>query len=50
MKDEELYLFGESDKPDKRIAWNLYEEGLRFNDHFELDKIVKSNEDFYVGK
>ena len=50
MKDKDLLLFGESDKPDVKIAWDLYEEGLRFNDDFGLDKIVKTNEDFFIGK
>ena len=50
MKDKELLLFGESDKPDVKIAWDLYQEGLKFNLVFKLDEIVKSNEDFYVGK
>ena len=50
MKDEELLLFGDSDKPDVKIAWDLYEQGLLFNQNFGLDKIVKSNEDFYIGK
>lgn len=50
MKDKDLLLFGESDKPDVKIAWDLYQCGLRFNDEFDLDKIVKSNEDMYVGK
>jgi len=50
LKDEELYLFGESDKPDKRIAWNLYQKGLMFNNYVKLDETVQANELFYIGK
>ena len=50
MKDDELLLFGTSDKPDSKIAWDLYEQGLLFNQMFGLDKIVESNENFYIGK
>ena len=49
MKDKDLMLFGDSDKPDVKIAWDLFEDGLRFTESFGLDKIVKGNEDFYVG-
>ena len=48
--DKDLLLFGESDKPDVKIAWDLYEKGLEFNQNFGLDKIVEANENFYVGK
>ena len=50
MKDKDLLLFGESDKPDVKIAWDLYQVGLEFNENFKLDETVKANEDFYVGK
>ena len=50
MNDNDLNLFGESSRPDRIVAWKLYQEGLTFNDHFELDKIVKANEDMVVGK
>ena len=49
-EDQDLLLFGDSDKPDRIKGWKLYEDGLEFNNRFGLDKIVKSNEDFYVGK
>lgn len=50
MKDRDLLLFGTSDKPDVQIAWDLYQSGLMVNQDFKLDKIVETNENFYVGK
>jgi len=50
LKDKDLLLFGESEHPDAKIAWNLYEEGLRFNDYVKLDEIVSANEDMFIGR
>ena len=45
-----LGLFGESDKPDFKSVWKLYQKGLDFNRRINLDETVKANENFYIGK
>lgn len=45
-----LGIFNGEDKPNVNIAWEYYENGLRFNDQINLDETVRANENFYVGK
>lgn len=50
MSEQELGLFGKSDRPDHESAWKLYEKGQEFNQSIRLEETVKVNENFYIGK
>lgn len=53
MDDESralLGLFGEKEKPDHIIAWQMYQKGVDFKDSINLYDCVKVNENFFVGK
>ena len=50
MSENELGLFGKSDKPDHESAWKLYAKGQEFNQSIRLDDTVKVNENFYIGR
>ena len=50
MSEQELGLFGKSDKPDHESAWKLLEKGQEFNQSIRLEETVKVNENFYIGK
>ena len=45
-----LGLFKGEDKPNKKVIWDFYERGKRYNDKIDLDATVRCNENFYIGK
>ena len=45
-----LGLFKGDDKPNKKVIWDFYERGKRYNDKIDLDATVRCNENFYIGK
>lgn len=50
MASNNLYLFGEKQKPDHEIGWNFYQRCVEFNNSINLYDTVKTNENFYIGK
>lgn len=50
MSENELGLFGKSDKPDHESAWKLYQKGDDFNRQIRLYDTVRVNQNFYIGK
>ena len=50
MSENELGLFGKSDKPDHESAWELYQKGDDFNRQIRLYDTVRVNQNFYIGR
>lgn len=50
-EDEQLIgLFRGRKLPNYRIAWEMYQKGLGFNQQINLDETVRVNENFFIGK
>ena len=50
-EDEQLIgLFKGRRLPNYRIAWEMYQKGLGFNQQINLDETVRVNENFFIGK
>lgn len=50
-EDEKLIgLFRGRKLPNYRIAWEMYQKGLGFNQQINLDETVRVNENFFIGK
>jgi len=50
-EDERLIgLFRGYKLPDYRIAWEMYQKGLGYNQQINLDETVRVNENFFIGK
>lgn len=45
-----LGLFKGHKHPNPRIAWEMYQKGLGFNQQINLDETVRVNENFFIGK
>lgn len=45
-----LGLFKGEDRPNRKVVWDFYERGRRYNDKIDLDATVRCNENFYIGK
>ena len=48
--DELLNLFRGKKMPDYKVAWDMYQKGLQFNNQINLDETILVNENFVVGK
>ena len=48
--DELLNLFRGKKMPDYKVAWDMYQKGLQFNNQINLDETIQVNENFVVGK
>ena len=48
--DELIYLFKGHKVPDYKIAWEMYEKGIQFNNQINLDETIRVNENFVIGK
>lgn len=48
--DELIYLFKGHRVPDYKIAWEMYEKGVQFNNQINLDETIRVNENFVIGK
>ena len=48
--ETKLGLFKGENKPDKKVVWDFYERGLRYNNQIDLEETVRCNENFYVGR
>lgn len=44
-----LGLFKGHKHPNPRIAWEMYQKGLGFNQQINLDETVRVNENFFIG-
>ncbi len=44
-----LGLFKGRKLPNYRIAWEMYQKGLGFNQQINLDETVRVNENFFIG-
>lgn len=50
-EDEQLIgLFRGRRLPNYRIAWEMYQKGLGYNQKINLDETVRVNENFFIGK
>ena len=49
-EDEQLLsLFKGYRMPNPRITFEMYQKGLGFNTHINLDETVRVNENFFIG-
>jgi len=48
--DQLVSLFKGKRYPDYRIAWEMYNKGLGFNQQINLEDTVRVNENFFIGK